>query len=144
VTPRARARAILVLWLGFFGSVFFPWRDFQDHAHWYKVAWIPVVWSPWRVLDLIGNIVAFVPFGALVTLAVRRGGAVDWVLGVAGALLLALGAEVAQVFSHMRIPSITDVMANVSGAAVGIWLVRRRREGRSWRTSKGPPLRSKN
>ena len=123
---RARARLLLIVWLVLFVLLFLPWGDFQDHTHWFKVAWIPFVSRPVKPLDVIGNIAAFVPLGVLLTLALGRGSRWDWLLGLGSALLLAFGAEATQLYSHLRFPSATDLAANVAGAALGIWLVRRR------------------
>jgi glycopeptide antibiotics resistance protein len=122
---RARARLLLIVWLALFVLLFLPWGDFQDHTHWFKVAWIPFGSRPVKPLDVIGNIVAFVPFGVLLTLALGTDSTWHWPLGLVAALLLAFGAEAAQLYSHTRFPSATDLAANVAGAALGIWLVRR-------------------
>ena len=126
---RARARLLLIVWLVLFVLLFLPWGDLQDHTHWFKVAWIPFVSRPVKPLDVIGNIVAFVPLGVLLTVALGRGSRWDWPLGLGSALLLAFGAEATQLYSHLRFPSATDLAANVAGAALGIWLVRRHLHG---------------
>jgi len=123
---RAVARLLLIVWLVLFALLFVPWGDVQDHTHWYKVAWVPFGSRPVKPLDVIGNIVAFVPFGLLLTLAVGRGCRWEWPLGIGAALLLSFGAEAVQMYSHMRFPSATDLTANVIGAGVGVWLARRR------------------
>lgn len=125
LSARAVAGALLVVWLGAFAVLFVPWGDIQDHTHWYKVTWVPFS-APLKPVDVVGNIVAFIPFGALSTLTFGTGKWWDWLIGIALALLLALGAEAAQLYSHLRFPSATDLSANVLGAALGVWLVRRR------------------
>ena len=125
MTTRTGARLLLIVWLVLFALLVLPWRDLQDHPHWYKVAWIPFR-SPVRLLDIAVNVAAFVPFGVLAALSsgtIRRW---HWPLVLIAAFLLASGAEAAQLFSHWRFPSATDVASNVIGAALGAWMVWRR------------------
>ena len=124
MTARTASRLLLAVWLVLFGLLFLPWMDLQDHSHWYKVAWIPFRSPPVRPLDVTGNIVAFLPFGVLAALSLRTARRRRWPLVVIAAFLLALCAEAAQLYSHSRFPSTTDVAANVMGAALGVWLVR--------------------
>jgi len=124
VKARATASVLLVVWLGAFALLFLPWGDFLDHTHWYKVTWVPFS-PPLKPVDVAGNIVAFVPFGLLITIARGAGRWWDWLTGIGLALLLGLGAEAAQLYSHLRFPSATDLTANAIGAGVGVWLARR-------------------
>lgn len=77
------------------------------------------------------NVVLFAPLGILVALGFRSAWA-----GVAAAVMLSAGAELAQILLPGRMASARDVLANVLGAAVGSVLVvavraaRRRREKR--------------
>ena len=102
----------------------FPWGQLQNHAHWYKVAWIPFVSPPVRARDVAENIVLFVPLGVMLALTVRR-----HVMSATFliATVLACAGELTQVFSHGRIPSTTDIVCNVAGACAGAWLITRRR-----------------
>jgi glycopeptide antibiotics resistance protein len=88
------------------------------------VGWIPFASPPFKPADIVTNVVAFIPFGALIVYAGdwRRG--CLWQTGIVLAILLSVAAESVQLFSHMRFPSATDVTANASGAALGIWLAR--------------------
>ena len=124
VRTRVLARALLLLWVALFVAIAFPWGDFQNHTHWYKVGWVPFASPPLKPRDIIGNVVAFIPFGALIVFA--RGWRSRWVwfAGIVLATLLSIAAESAQLYSHYRFPSATDVTANASGAALGIWLAR--------------------
>jgi glycopeptide antibiotics resistance protein len=103
----------------------FPWYSFQGHAHWGHVRWIPFVSPPVSLRDMVLNVLLFMPFGAALTHRLR-----GWrpapVIAVAAALALALSAETAQVYSHGRIPSTTDLITNVAGAGAGAILARRR------------------
>jgi glycopeptide antibiotics resistance protein len=104
----------------------FPWGELQDHAHWYKVAWIPFISPPVRLRDVAENILLFVPLGVMLAVNVRRHvTAVTFLIATA----LACAGELTQVFSHGRIPSTTDIVCNVAGACAGAWLITRRRGG---------------
>lgn len=138
---RALVRWLLASWLAVFALMFLPWADIQDHAHWYRVEWLPRVTSFRRVADVVGNVLAFVPLGLLLPGAWRTRGSGRASVGeippdpfflvLPVSLLLAATAELLQVFSHSRVPSLTDLAANVTGAAIGASLVRRRRAARA-------------
>lgn len=73
--------------------------------------------------DILGNIFLFVPFGVLCGLLVRRGRrGVAWV--VCAWLLVALGAQVLQLFLPSRDPAIFDLYTNAAGALAGYLLAR--------------------
>jgi VanZ family protein len=75
-------------------------------------------------------VIAFIPFGALVVYARDWHGRAVWLVALSAAILLATMAESAQLFSHRRFPSATDVMANTIGTALGTWwATTRKREG---------------
>jgi glycopeptide antibiotics resistance protein len=100
-----------------------PWLGFQGHPHWDRVGWIPFGSPPFRARDMLANVALYVPFGFWYrpgSLAIRR----DLLPVVAWALALSAATEAAQVFSHGRFPSMTDVVTNVAGAALGVVLVR--------------------
>jgi glycopeptide antibiotics resistance protein len=124
VSARLIARGLLLLWLALFAAIAIPWGDFQDHTHWYKVGWIPFASAPLKKADIIRNVVAFIPFGALIVYAGDWRGRWLWPTGIVVAILLSAVAESAQLYSHMRFPSATDVTANAIGAALGIWIAR--------------------
>ncbi len=95
-----------------------PWGDFQGHTHWAKVRWIPFVTPPVGAADIALNVLLFVPLGAFRGFDGRSPAAAVWRAG-AVALPLALFAEWTQIYSHSRIPSMTDVTCNVAGALAG-------------------------
>lgn len=104
----------------------FPFGDLQGHPHWDKVAWIPFVSPPVKPLDVAANLVMGVPVGLASSLFLT-----PQVL-VAGALVapVSLGVEWAQLYSHGRFPSATDLVCNVAGAmfaAAVVSATRRRR-----------------
>jgi glycopeptide antibiotics resistance protein len=93
----------------------FPW-DLQDHSHWFKATWIPFATGILRPRDLALNLALYVPLGFwLPVRSARRRIAV----ALAVALLLSTAMELAQVWSHLRIPSATDTAMNVLGSVVG-------------------------
>lgn len=99
-----------------------PLSDYQDHAHWAAVEWVP--FSDYqRAFDVIANVLLFVPFG----LAVGWGGAATRVSGAALAgLVLSVAVELSQVYTHNRIATVTDLLTNTTGAWLGAWLATRR------------------
>jgi VanZ family protein len=94
-----------------------PWRSLQSHPHWARIRWVPFVSPPVRAVDILGNILLYVPFGYFACLHSRRHA---WLWGVAGAALLSGTTEVTQIFSHGRFPSLQDVLMNVLGAVLGV------------------------
>ena len=109
------------------GLVTLPW-DLQNHAHWQKVAWVPFATGIVRPIDLVANATLYFPLGVVIpaTSPWRK---------VALALLVALALstllELAQVWSHSRFPSATDVAMNVVGSVAGALVAARaaRRDG---------------
>lgn len=99
--------------------------DLQGHPHWYKVAWTPFASGIVRPHDLLLNAALYFPLGWF-----APGGSIPRRMLAAAALALPLSAalETAQVWSHVRFPSATDVVMNVTGALVGAaWAARRAR-----------------
>jgi glycopeptide antibiotics resistance protein len=75
-------------------------------------------WSFW--VNLVGNVVAFVPFGVLVPRCRTRPTSA-WSVGLV-ALALSGAIELAQYLSGRRIADIDDVLLNVAGALLGYGL----------------------
>ena len=103
-----------------------PWHDFQGHSHWGMVRWIPFRDASLTLrffFDLVGNLFLYVPFGylSLRSCGTVSRGVVLWTILLAG--LLSVCTELFQVFMHNRIPAITDVFANITGASLGIVLL---------------------
>jgi VanZ family protein len=90
-------------------------RDVQWHSHWAKVAWIPFISPPVTLIDAVLNTLLFLPSGVL-TGAGRPPRSSRW---FAAGIAVAIGCELLQVFSHGRIPSMTDVCCNLMGLAAG-------------------------
>lgn len=106
-----------LLWTGFILVIVFPWRDLQDHVHWGKVLWVPFLSHPLKPVDLVGNILMYVPFGRLSSRALGERGA--WWLPLALAAVVSGCTETSQLFSHSRFPSTTDFVCNLLGCAMG-------------------------
>jgi len=102
-----------------------PWHNFQGVSHW-DMVWIPFQDASFSLrffIDLIGNIMLYVPFGYLYVRSrpTLTMGVFVWALLLAS--LLSVGTEIVQVFSQYRVPTITDVFSNIMGASFGVALV---------------------
>ena len=109
----------------------FPWRGFDPTGHWHRVGWIPFVSRPVRVVDVVGNLLLFVPLGASMALYARRPALLRT---SAAAFVCSFLGEWAQVYSRYRYPSTGDLILNIAGAliaAYGTDQLRRRRPGRA-------------
>jgi len=72
-------------------------------------------------IDVVGNVVAFVPLGWGLTHVVRRRSswAASFTLVILMAAAFSVSVETVQYFQHMRYSSIVDVACNTLGALVG-------------------------
>jgi glycopeptide antibiotics resistance protein len=100
-----------------------PWGDFQNHPHWMNVVWIPRIDTLHKLLDVIGNVLLYVPFGY----GFVRGfqGHSPRSASVLGAAALSIVSEGTQLYSHSRVPSLPDIVCNVAGAWIGAALAAR-------------------
>ena len=99
----------------------FPW--WVAAPQWGRVRWIPlldVLRSPHRLLrDAVANCFLYIPLGFAYA-KVRPAAGVKRLCGAAMlGLLLSLAAELYQVFSPVRVPTMTDVLMNTVGALIG-------------------------
>lgn len=79
----------------------------------------------WTVGDLLVNVVAYVPLGALLSLAIGRRSASVWAAVTSSLLacaVLSLSVEWLQHYLPSRIPSKLDLLSNIGGALLGITL----------------------
>lgn len=106
------------LWWVLWAALAVPWRDVGAVPQWQRVEWLP--FAHVRPRDWALNFLFFLLFGGL---AAQRGWSVTSVMLVAAAL--SLSTELTQLFAPTRYPSITDVITNVAGAALGILLATR-------------------
>lgn len=88
-----------------------------------NVVWRPFIDPPWRVTDAILNTLLYVPFGLY-----GPGGRYRW-FALPVAASLSIFTEAAQLFSHSRVPSMTDVTCNVAGAFFGLVIAAARDSG---------------
>ena len=101
-----------------------PW-DLRDHAHVYKVSWIPFLSGIIRPIDLLANFALYLPLGYFFPSdGYRR----RIVFAAVTGLLLSASMETAQVWSHVRFPSATDLVMNVAGCIAGAIVSGRRRQ----------------
>ena len=119
-------RTILGLWLASVLLIIsLPWSNFDATPHWKNVQWIPFTHLRLQQSVLIEtalNIVAFVPVGYLSVrsflLSRRHPLLVAAFLGFVSSFII----EAYQLFCQDRVPSTSDVLANVAGTAMGVWL----------------------
>jgi glycopeptide antibiotics resistance protein len=103
-----------------------PLSNFQLHAHWASVEWIPFTKFV-RPFDVVANVLLFLPFGV----AFGWGGTTNRriVRAVAWALVCSLAVELGQTYTHDRVASVTDLLTNTGGAWLGAyWAVRQCRD----------------
>jgi hypothetical protein len=96
--------------------------DWQNHSHWARVAWLPFLTGHVRAPDLIVNVLLYLPLGATLQWGTTRDARF---IALAAGVLLSASMELAQVWSHNRFPSATDVVMNVGGCILGAYLARR-------------------
>ncbi len=83
----------------------------------------------WELQDMVLNVVLFVPLGFVHQLGRARGSAPDWVRAfVVGALFSGM-IETAQLFTPLRFPSLSDLITNATGAALGTLIAARATRG---------------
>jgi glycopeptide antibiotics resistance protein len=129
-----RNHAVLVAWLVLVLSVTLPWTSFRSHAHWDRVGWIPFRSGAVRLPDLAENLILYVPLGWWWARHAPTRPSRALANATVTAALLSLACEWAQVYSHGRFPSSTDVFMNTVGAVLGVLLFDRQRR-------RGPPER---
>ena len=113
-----RARIGLGIWTAVILAATIPW-DFVGHTHWQKVQWVPFVTPPVKLIDIVVNILLYVPLGYGVIRAFASKARPWQVAALAGALSVTV--EWTQLYSHSRFPSVQDVVCNMSGAWIGAW-----------------------
>lgn len=125
--PLSRVRFLWPLlwlaWVAVIVAIVLPWGDFQGHTHWEKVGWIPFVTPPVKPLDIVGNMVLYVPFGYCFSRVYS--GRTAGIALLMMAAILSVGTECTQLYSHWRFPSLTDVTMNLAGTFTGLYFARR-------------------
>src|SRR5882672_3710335 len=112
-----RGRIGLGLWLAVIAAATVPWTDFVGHTHWQKVQWIPFSSPPIKFLDIVVNVLLYLPFGYQWVRAFPSRARAWQAAALAAALSLVI--EGSQLYSHSRFPSLQDVVCNVFGSWVG-------------------------
>ncbi len=119
-SPLARAAcatyALLLLYAGL--APWSGWRDLGLNPFAYLSAPIPAHVTNF---DLVVNVLAYLPFGALLVFALHpaKRGMTAVLIALSLGLLLAAFVEAAQTFLPTRIPSNLDLLTNTAGAALG-------------------------
>lgn len=72
------------------------------------------------VMNLFGNVLAFVPFGALIRWVINR--SVKWYQVVGYTFLLSLSVEILQLIAKVGVFDIDDLILNTFGGLVGFWI----------------------
>ena len=126
VVLRVRRAVPLAAALALFFVIAFPIRTLENHAHWDRVGWWPFLSPPIKPGDVAGNLLLGIPAGLAYG---ARFPASPLLAGVVIAPI-SLICEWAQVYTHGRFPSATDVVCNVGGALrAAHWMAGRRRRG---------------
>jgi len=133
------SRVLLVASVGVIAVLVPPWGDFQGHTHWAKVGWIPFYSWPVRLRDIVANVLLFAPFGAALSMNLRRSRIVT--IAVFLGSLVSLVGEATQLYSHTRFPSATDLVCNSVGSGLGAWLMSSGRSKKMMRAADQPQRR---
>lgn len=124
-TARSLARlALLAYLLVLVKLTLFAFPQPQSMLRLRPLATIAYYWAtggPEMVRNLAGNVVAFVPLGALCPLVTRRPRTAWGALSLGAAVSLAI--EVAQFFSRRRVADVDDVLLNALGCLAGFGLL---------------------
>lgn len=104
-----------------------PFQEIMRFIKYYEYIDFPSV-----VINLLGNIVAFMPFGALIRWVVNR--KTRWYQATAYTFLFSLCVELLQLVAKVGVFDVDDLMLNTLGGLMGFWvyylllLINRRRE----------------
>jgi glycopeptide antibiotics resistance protein len=119
-------RMILLVWLA---SVLFvislPWWRFDGIPHWENVQWIPFThlsFHPTVLVETAANVLAFVPVGYLAVRSLSANSRHPLFLASLLGFCSSAGIEFYQLFCQGRVPSSSDLIMNVGGTALGVWL----------------------
>lgn len=70
--------------------------------------------------NLIGNIVLFIPFGALIRWVINR--SICWYQAVSYTFLFSLSVELLQLFARVGSFDVDDIILNTLGGLCGFWI----------------------
>jgi glycopeptide antibiotics resistance protein len=128
MTTSVRRVPLWVMWIPLVWCISFPWTGRTAQAQWERVHPMPFSDPADKPRDLIANLLLFIPFGY--SFARGRPRARAAVGAFVAAAATSASAEALQLFSTVRFPSGTDVLAAVSGALAGCLLAAVRRKRR--------------
>jgi glycopeptide antibiotics resistance protein len=111
------AAIIFVVWSAVILAATVPWTDLVGHTHWQKVQWVPFRSPPVKAIDVVANVLLYIPFG-YAWLRASPFRARLW-HAAALAFVLSVAVEWSQLYSHSRFPSVQDVLCDVCGALIG-------------------------
>ena len=118
-------RILLFLWLLCVLLVIsLPWSKFDGSAHWSNVQWLPFThlsFHPAVITEATLNLIAFIPVGYLGIRSFLPGSRPLFYAALLG-FAASFGIEAYQLFCHDRVPSTSDIIMNVGGTSIGIWL----------------------
>jgi VanZ family protein len=116
--PLALVLVALVLYASLYPFVGWRWPQGMVGAD-----WLLLPWPKGRLrFDELSNFLGYVPIGALLVIAVLRGGGGRWlalVIALGLSAVLSYSVELAQQFLPPRVPSAKDCMFNLGGALAG-------------------------
>ena len=119
-------RIMLGLWLSSVLLVIsLPWSKFDAHPHWKNVQLVPFThlsFHPTILFEISLNIVAFIPVGYLTVRSVSHTNRNPIVAALLLGFCSSVSIEFYQLFCYDRVPSTSDILMNVAGTAVGVWL----------------------
>jgi glycopeptide antibiotics resistance protein len=122
---RLRNAPLWCWWIPVVLLLSFPWAGFTAESQWSRLHWIPFTDPADRPRDLLANIALFVPFGY--SYVRHRAGRFRILEALLVATVVSVSAEATQLFSTLRYPSGTDVIAAIAGAMAGAAISRGRR-----------------
>lgn len=93
-----------------------PFREIKRFLLYWKLIDNPFL----VVVNLLGNVIAFMPFGALIRWVINR--QVRWyqVMGYTG--LLSLSVELLQLITKVGVFDVDDILLNTIGGLLGFWI----------------------
>jgi len=119
-------RTNLGLWLASVLLVIsLPWSNFDATPHWKNVQWIPFTHLNLHQAVLVEtalNILAFVPVGYLSVRSFLLCGHHPYLGASFLGFVSSFTIEAYQLFCQDRVPSTSDVLTNMAGTAMGVWL----------------------
>jgi len=119
-------RIMLCLWLAAVLLVIsYPWSKFDATPHWRNVQWIPFTHLNFHQAVLIEtalNFMAFIPIGYLTVRSLWPSNRGPFFVPSLIGFCSSVSIEAYQLFCHDRVPSTSDIIMNVAGTVMGVWL----------------------